>query len=132
MTKRKIALLSACEAGVDIARDLAESGYSIALWDADADRCEALADIAGSVRHPSHAAAVAEVVVVVADDPAVSRDLIQGRGAAAIAAPAGASIIEMSPAGIAERQSRAERLARIGKHYRHVGPAGPEGFSVIL
>jgi 3-hydroxyisobutyrate dehydrogenase/putative dehydrogenase len=103
---------------------LAAGSYSVRAYDANASRCEGLAELGVEVASSSHAAALgAEVLVVMTATPEQCESVLFGtsdgqegpaeRGAASML-PAGATVIVMATVGPAAVEAWARRLGESG------------------
>jgi 2-hydroxy-3-oxopropionate reductase len=112
MTIQTVALLGTGIMGAPMARNIAEAGFALRVWNRSRDKAEALADVATVEDSAAEAVAGADAVITMLADGAVVTEVVLG-GKLAEAAP-GALFIDMSSIQPAVARDMANALGETG------------------
>jgi len=96
----RVAVIGLGAMGGRIARRFIEASHDVVVWNRDATKITALADLGATpARTPSEAARGADAVVTMVADPQALRDVTEGPAGVAAGAGAGTTVIQMATVG---------------------------------
>ncbi|MCU0761312.1 MAG: NAD(P)-dependent oxidoreductase [Steroidobacteraceae bacterium] len=113
----RVTVLGAGAMGSRIARRLAGAGHAVTVWNREAARAEALADVARIAATPRAAVADAEVAIAMLRDDAASATVWSGPDGALAALPATAVAVESSTLSPTWVRELATRFAGAGRTF---------------
>lgn len=123
----RIGVLGTGIMGAPMARNLAQAGHEVTVWNRTPAKAEALAGPGIAVApHIADACEAAECLIVMVSNDETAEAVLFGPDAAAAALPSGAIVVMMSSIGVDTARAQAARLARAGIGYVDAPVSGGE------
>ncbi|MET4806003.1 NAD(P)-dependent oxidoreductase [Limibacillus sp. MBR-115] len=126
MSIRKVAVLGTGIMGAPMARNIANAGFAVTVWNRTTSKAERLSDVTTVAATPAEAAAQADAVVTMLENSSVVTQLLFGDGDAAAAAPEGCLFIDMSSIQPSVARDHAAMLEKIRKRHLDAPVSGGE------
>lgn len=126
MPVRKITVIGTGIMGAPMARNIAEAGFEVTVWNRTPAKAQALADVATVADDARTAVAGADAVITMVDDSAAVTAVYFGDNGLVEAAPAGAMFVDMSSIQPSVARDHAARIEAGGRRHIDAPVSGGE------
>ncbi len=126
MTIKTVALLGTGIMGAPMAKNIANAGFTVSVWNRSRAKADALSDIATVCDTAADAVQNADAIITMVDNGAVVADIYYGSHGAADAAKPGALFIDMSSIQPSVTRDLATKLESDGKRHLDAPVSGGE------